>query len=343
MKVFWKRVVVAFPLTIVLGGYLIGSLSWRHQSPPIPNVENFETFFKQRLESSQRLGARPGNEEKLLRFAPRTAVSILYIHGFGASRAEGEHVVDRLARRLRLNTYYLRLPGHGTNPEDQASAGPDDYQQAAALALAATNRLGERTIIVATSMGALLAVDLAARYPDRVAGLVLASPFFGYAGKDARLMDGLPFPVLAARLVFGEKRGGRVELSPDDPRKPSYRDFWYTEQYTRALEGPVGLRRRLAEPGLFRRVRAPVLLLYYYRDEQHQDPTADVASMLDAFAMFGRASRPHGLSRTLAVENGSHVLLSEHVRADHVLIETEIMTFLKDVQNLRSQDSVKTF
>ncbi|MEO1224073.1 MAG: hypothetical protein AAFX92_07575, partial [Pseudomonadota bacterium] len=45
---------------------------------------------------------------------------LLYIHGFGASRGEGEYVFDRVAEKYRANTYYMRLPGHGTNKEDHA-------------------------------------------------------------------------------------------------------------------------------------------------------------------------------------------------------------------------------
>ena len=75
---------------------------------------------------------RPNNEERLVwpqgtLIAAGTATAILYIHGFGASRAEGEASVEPIAQALQAVTYYTRLPGHGGDLERHAAATPDRY------------------------------------------------------------------------------------------------------------------------------------------------------------------------------------------------------------------------
>jgi len=105
---------------------------------------------------------------------------VLYLHGFGASRGEGEWVADRVAAARGANLYYVRLPGHGTNPDDHASHGFEEYLDTAEDAFRMTETLGDRVILMGTSTGGLIATWLAARHPERVRALVLASPLYGF-------------------------------------------------------------------------------------------------------------------------------------------------------------------
>ena len=120
---------------------------WMARAPHYEYVQNdlpadFETFYQQKLAESAAKKARPGNEEKLIRFAPKTNIAFLYIHGFTASRAEGEYVMDSIANLYQANTYYLRLPGHGTNKEDHAATKFSDYLTTGMDALQMVQQLG---------------------------------------------------------------------------------------------------------------------------------------------------------------------------------------------------------
>ena len=334
----WSIVLTA-ALGIGLGGYLIGRVA----TPAVPlracaPETDFERFFQGRLARSRGLGARPGNEEKLLRFAPRTEYAFLYIHGFGASRAEGEYVLDRVARRFRFNTYYLRLPGHGTNPADHARAGFHDYLRESEESLCAMAAIGHRVIVVGTSLGGLLATHVTARYPERVQALVLASPFFDFASPLGRLLDGLPEPVFLAGLVVGPVRHtGPRPGDVTDKRIAGYERFWYADQHTASLQGLIDLRHFVSRAAVFRQVQAPVLLLYHYRSESDQDGAASVPAMLEAFGDFGRARAPQPLSRPIAIARGSHVLMSRWVRADHERVEVELTGFVESLRADRSR------
>ena len=102
---------------------------------------------------------------------------VLLIHGAGASSAIWMMVLARLGRATRAVA--IDLPGHGPsppgNPGDAVSiAGYRDATGALAAALC----LG-RSVLVGHSMGALVAVEAALAWPDKVAALVLC----GAAGR----------------------------------------------------------------------------------------------------------------------------------------------------------------
>jgi pimeloyl-ACP methyl ester carboxylesterase len=97
----------------------------------------------------------------------------LLIHGAGASSAIWMMVMARLGRASRAVA--IDLPGHGPSPgfEDQPQPAIADYCRAAGE-LAALTELG-RSVLIGHSMGALVAMEAALAWPDKVAGLVLCA------------------------------------------------------------------------------------------------------------------------------------------------------------------------
>src|SRR5690606_3621994 len=117
----WKLYVSLFGL-LILGYSLLPGQSYEYHSDLTESQKaSFDAYLQHRLEVGAEKGARPGNEERLIRYGDKTPIAFLYIHGFGASRAEGEMVMDEIAARYKANTFYLRLPGHGTDMDDHAS------------------------------------------------------------------------------------------------------------------------------------------------------------------------------------------------------------------------------
>jgi pimeloyl-ACP methyl ester carboxylesterase len=95
----------------------------------------------------------------------------LLIHGAGASSAIWMMVLARLGRVTR--TVAIDLPGHGPSPpfEDGRATTLGDYRDAAGE-LAALTGLGP-SVLVGHSLGALVAIEAALAWPDKVVGLVL--------------------------------------------------------------------------------------------------------------------------------------------------------------------------
>ncbi len=323
---FSRKIVFAAVLAGVLGTTAAGILASRPSydslkpGAPLPPV-------------TKSPNVRPGNGERLVRFSEgRTKIAFLYIHGFGASRAEGEFVLEKMTKRYRANTLYVRLPGHGTTPEDQARAGYRDYLAAAERAILRMEKLGEKVVVFGTSMGGLLTTHIASRYPDRITAVVLASPFYDYAAASSIVLKS-PGGLSLIKLLRGEKRDRELKRNdPEDPRVAGFEKYWYVNQYYQALRGLEDLRDFTARSAVYKRVRAPVLMFYYYRDEDHQDKAASVPAMLDAFSRFGAGGKRHPLSRPVAVADGNHILFSKWIRGvDHAFIEKETVLFLDQV------------
>lgn len=292
-----------------------------------------DTWIEAEIARAQQAGVRPGNEPRLVRHTPgKSAVAFLYLHGFGASRAEGEAVMDPLAEELNANLLYGLLPGHGTDdPDYHALPGPREYLQMTAQALHEARQLGDHLVVVGSSTGGLLATWLAAEHPDQVEALILASPFFEFRDPMARLLDTRLGPILVP-MVQGPDRYAGWTVNPDNRvQQPGYDAHWTTHQRTSALFGLADLRRHIATPETFARVRAPALILAYEADEEHQDTVVSVHAMRAALGLFGGAAGSHPASRLVKIADGNHILTSAYVRTDKDTINKEIRSFLGEV------------
>jgi pimeloyl-ACP methyl ester carboxylesterase len=99
---------------------------------------------------------------------------VLLVHGAGASSAIWMMAMARLARAFRVVA--IDLPGHGPSPLPEggpAALALEAYRDAVG-ALAGTLCLGP-SVLVGHSMGALVAIEAALAWPEKVRGLVLCA------------------------------------------------------------------------------------------------------------------------------------------------------------------------
>lgn len=285
----------------------------------------FDEYYQMKLKESKEKGARPHNEEKLLKFADKTKIAMLYIHGYGASRGEGEYVIDTIAKKLKYNTYYLRLPGHGTNMDDHKNT---EYYQILDTAIEAahmTKLLGNKLVIIGTSMGGTITTYIAAEHPDIPDAVILVSPFYRFANPVGNALFFRPF--FKTVLLFTTYR---ERHDPYDDPNDNWTMYWYGKNYWASLHSLLDLGEFIANDSTYKKVSCPVLLLYYYKDDKHKDGSADVNAMLKAYDTFNNG-KPHALSRKVVIENGDHVLLSKYVKSDWAKAEKAITDFLNDI------------
>lgn len=295
---------------------------WAPPAPPLPTLDDPDERAARRAAESLADGAWPSAVERLVRHTEgRSPWAILFLHGFGATRAGGEAVVDRFAREIGANTYYALLPGHGRTPEAHAQAPAAAYLAIAVESLAITRALGDRVMIIGSSTGGLIATWLAASFPDAVDAVVLASPFFDYADPSGSVL-GLPFAIDAIEATWGPTRDATFGPDPNRRCVEGYEKNWLTEQRYRALLHLERLRGWLSQSSVHEAVTCPVLMLYTPNDQ-----TADIEAMHRAFVSLGS----HPASRYAAVVDGHHILLSAFVRTDKVRILAELRAFLADI------------
>ena len=100
--------------------------------------------------------------------------TVLLIHGFTGSpwdlRPLGVALHDR-----GFHVKAIRLPGHGLSADGFAGTGHRDWEQATEDALLLASENGP-AFLAGLSMGALLSLRLAARFPERVGALALMAP-----------------------------------------------------------------------------------------------------------------------------------------------------------------------
>jgi pimeloyl-ACP methyl ester carboxylesterase len=99
---------------------------------------------------------------------------VLLVHGAGASSAIWMMAMARLARASHVVA--IDLPGHGPSPLPEGGVpalGIEAYRDAVGM-LAGTLCLGP-SLLVGHSMGALVALEAALAWPDKVRGLLLCA------------------------------------------------------------------------------------------------------------------------------------------------------------------------
>ncbi|MBF3378341.1 alpha/beta fold hydrolase [Leptospira borgpetersenii serovar Balcanica] len=298
----------------------------KYEYKVVPLHSDFGSYYHEKLQISRTKKARPDNEEKLVRYSQgKTEFAVLYIHGFGASRAEGEEVTDQLAKDLKANLYYVRLPGHGTNLEDHRDTTFAEIIQDSETAFLEFEKLGKKTILIGTSMGGLICTYLAAKYPEKVHALILVSPFYDFTspwGGIYQFSWGKNF----AHLVMGKIRKSTQEQKQDPASA-----FWYRDQYLAAVQNLSDLREYILGTDPFSKITSPVLLFYYYKNEQEQDKSASVPSMLNAFGKLNHNGKASPFNKAVKVETGDHVLFSKYMKSDKDLILKETKEFIQKV------------
>lgn len=317
----------AFGLLALVGLVAMPRGGLDYTARALPRVEDPEAFVARKQAESAAAGAWETATERLVRHAPGQAPeAILYIHGFGASRGEGEAVMDRVAEARGANLYYLRLPGHGTTLEDHARTEARDYLDAVTEALGLMPALGERVVVVGTSTGGLLATWLAGTYPEVVDALVVASPLYAFGDPVATPLLTMRGGPGLAKLAMGRVRDTRWE-HPD--KREGYDDRWLLRQSYDALVPLEQVRRFGARAEVISAVRAPTLGLVHYASEAEQDEVISVPAVREIFGELG-GERPHPLTRLVEIADGHHVLMSAYVRTDKAAVEGALTSFLDE-------------
>ena len=163
-------------------------------------------------------------DERIGRFAPRKSKSISYresgsgpavvlLHGIGSGSAGWLFQLETL-KGYRLIAW--DAPGYGES-ENLPLEKPQPADYAQALHEFLDRLLLKDVLLVASSLGCLMAGAYAAARPERVRGMVLLGPAGGYAGDEARTQERLrQFDELGADGL-AEKRAPTVVANDSAP------------------------------------------------------------------------------------------------------------------------------
>lgn len=254
-------------------------------------------------QAAARYGLVEGVEKRITWFDQRqaTAYSVLYLHGFSATRQETAPLAELVAHRLGANLFETRLTGHGREREQLADVRAEDWLADAVEALAIARQLGERVIVIGTSTGATLAAAMLG-HPgmSAVDTLVMVSPNFAPRDASAAWLTRPGGPLLA-RLLVGDTRSWT-------PHNALQARFWSTSY---PLSAPIEVMRLvdLANRKLPSTIPQKLLLLYSL-----QDTVISVDAALEVFART-RAPQKAAIAITNPGDPSHHVLAGDILSA----------------------------
>lgn len=324
----WLFIIPLLLLIVYLLGPKPKTPVFSNDIPPVPSGSNALISYVANQEAAHKL--KKDNEARIIWFNDSlkdvTPYSIVYLHGFSASQAEGDPVHKNIARQFGCNLYLSRLAEQGIDTSEiMVNLTVDRYWESAKQALAIGRKLGQKVILMGTSTGGTLALKLAAEYPD-VYALVLMSPNIEIDDPNAWLLNN-PWGLQIARMV---KSGKYIESTSDT--SPEYKQYW-TPKYR--IEAAVALQELLETsmtPATFHRIDQPSLVLYYYKDEVHRDSTVRVDAIKK---MYEELATPENKKRAIAIPNaGNHVIGSWIRSKDVATVEAETAKFFSEVLGL---------
>jgi esterase/lipase len=295
---------------------------FNNELPTVASINELDASIAA-MESTHKL--KPDNQARIIwadSSKTQTEYAIVYLHGFSASQMEGDPVHQNIAKQFHCNLYLARLAEHGIDTtEDLMNLTAEKYWESAKLAYAIGKQIGKKVILMSTSTGGTLALQLAANYPE-IAGSILYSPNIEVFNPSAPLLDN-PWGLQIGRTVL---KSNYVDIKYKDSAYPKYWNSHYR------IEAVVALQNLLEETmteATFKKIHQPTLALYYYKDEAHQDNVVKVGAIQK---MMQQIATPANLKMEMAMPNtGSHVLASPIVSNDIVSVEQATAKFIKEV------------
>ena len=322
----WLGIILLLLIVVYFLGPQPATPEYTKELPVVPADPVALEQYIRNQEAQHKL--KPDNEARILwlndSLKQKTEYAVVYIHGFSASQEEGDPVHYQFAQKFGCNLFLNRLEDHGLDTSEALlTVSADRLWNSAKEAYAIGKQLGKKIILMATSTGGTLALKLAAEYPG-IAGLILLSPNIAINDPNAWLLNNR-WGLQIAKVVQGKYMHAK-----DTTRL--YAQYWdpkYRIESTVQLEELI---ETTMKESTFAAVKQPTLVLYYFKDEEHQDPVVKVPAMKRMFSQLGT---PESMKRMIAIPNaGDHVIGSYVKSKDIQKVEEECEKFAVDILKL---------
>ena len=270
--------------------------SAREPSPTsLAELDNWLQTSESRFEN-----LRPGTAKGVVWAEPdkqKTPWSVVYVHGFSATRLETAPLADQVAKTLGANLFYTRLSGHGLPGQAMGEATVQDWMADTLEAIRIGTALGDKVLVISCSTGSTLSTWLGTTPQASVVNaFVFISPNYGLKNKMSELING-PWGKQIATAVSGDT----ISYEQTDPREKT---AWTGSYPTQALFPMMALVKKVRDSDLSA-FKTPVLVLYSAADQ-----TVDPNKIKQAFAQLGSDQKTID-AVIYSRSKGQHVLAGE--------------------------------
>lgn len=245
----------------------------------------------------------------------KTAVAIVYLHGFTASQEEGNPVHRMFAEKFGCNMYLARLNYHGRSGENQLQfMTPEGLYEDAKMAIAIGKTIGDEVIVMSTSTGGTLAIYYASQHNDLKA-IINYSPNIRIKQKASYLLD-KPWGFQLARFSYG----GKYKIDECDEYDEKY---WNCKTRLEAIIELQALVDNTMTKEIFGKVTTSSFTGYYYKDKKDQDPTVSAKAIV---WMNENLGTPENKKRLVAFPDAETHVIANGIKSNawqQVLNETE--------------------
>jgi len=322
----WFGIFLLVLIVIYFLGPQPSTPKYNNELPSIPSdAVQLEEYIANN-ESKHKL--KPDNEARILWYndsaKAKTEYAVVYLHGFSASQGEGDPIHYEFAKKFGCNLYLARLAEHGVDTtEPLANYTAEKSWRSAVEAYAIGKQLGRKIILMSTSTGGTLALKLCAEFPD-IAANIMMSPNIAINDPNAWMANN-HWGLQIAQIIVGKHR-------IIDDTTALYRQYWNQRYSTSSIVQLEELLESTMKESTFRKVTQPSLLLYYFKDKDHQDAVVKVSAMK---RMFVQIATPDSLKRQVDIPNAEdHVLASPIKSKDVQTVKNEVDKFAIEILKL---------
>ncbi|WP_320040528.1 alpha/beta fold hydrolase [uncultured Desulfobacter sp.] len=231
----------------------------------------------------------------------QTEFSVVYIHGFSATRQETAPLSDIVAQTLEANLFYTRLTGHGRTGQAMAGADVNDWLNDVVDAYEIGRRIGSKVIMIGCSTGATSLAWLAHRAAtvggmEALYACIFLSPNFRPQNSFSFILT-WPWGLQIARIVIGKER----EMTPENK---GHEQYWINRYPVEALLPMMGMVKLVRGLNLSK-IRVPGLVIF-----SPQDQIIQIPSLEQAFKKMG-CVRKQLVPFTGSSDPGQHILAGD--------------------------------
>ena len=225
----------------------------------------------------------------------KTKFSIIFLHGFSASKFELSPLPNAIAFGLNANIYNARLSGHGCGSDALGRVTVKDWIFDLSEALEIGRKIGEKIIIIGSSTGGTLAAVGASE--KNVCGIIFVSPNFKIKYRFFQIFT-LGFARSWIPLILGKYR----EFKPISKEHAIY---WTTRYPTVSIITMATLVKKVIGVN-FNKITCPALFIV-----SEEDKVVDVKKTLQIAELWGGKSLVNFVKCGPYDDQHSHVLAGD--------------------------------